>query len=79
MYDCPLNLPTFCNPSDLAAAGRSQAAPYVVARIAADRWQLSSPYGDNLSVYRSRKAAVTAGRLIAGWRGRVVVTTKSGR
>ncbi len=73
MYDCPLNLPAYCTPVDLATAGRSQAAPYVVTGIASDRWQLSSPYGDNLSVHRSRKAAVTAGRLIAGWRGRVVV------
>lgn len=79
MYDCPLNLPAFCNPADLATAGRSLAAPYVVTSIASDRWQLSSPYGDNLNVYRSRKAAVTAGRLLAGWRGHVVVTAKSGR
>ena len=52
---------------------------YSVARIASDRWQLTSPHGDNLGVHRTRRAAVTVGRALAGWRGRVVVTAKSGR
>ncbi|SFZ81635.1 hypothetical protein SAMN02983003_0606 [Devosia enhydra] len=76
MQDCPLNLPTGCNPVDFAGAGRSLAAPYIVDRIAADRWQLRSPHGTNLGIHRTRKAAVTVGRALAGWRGRVVVSSR---
>lgn len=49
---------------------------YLVTRIASDRWQLSSPFGTNLGVHRTRKAAVTVGRALAGWRGRVVVSVR---
>lgn len=45
---------------------------YLVSKIAAGRWQLTSPEGTNLGVM-SKGEALNAGRLLAGWRGRVVV------
>ena len=46
---------------------------YLVERIDAGRWQLTSPFGTNLGVYPTRSAAKTAGALLAGWRGSVEV------
>jgi hypothetical protein len=46
---------------------------YTVKRLAGHRWALYSPHGDKLNVLPSRQRAVTVGRLLAGWRGRVVV------
>lgn len=47
---------------------------YSVVRLASDRWQLCSPYGDNMAVFKTRRSAVTHARALAGWRGRVVVS-----
>lgn len=49
---------------------------YAVEKIAADRWQIMSPFGDNLGVERTRKAAVAIARMLAGWRGSVVVRSR---
>lgn len=46
---------------------------FTVIKLDANRWQLTSPYGDNLAVYPTCKAAKNCGRLLAGWAGRVVV------
>lgn len=46
---------------------------YLVQKLDAKRWQITSPYGDNLGVHTTRKGAVTAARLLAGWRGNVVI------
>jgi hypothetical protein len=48
------------------------AMTYLVTRIATGRWQLTSPEGTNLGVM-SKGEALATGRLLAGWRGRVVV------
>ena len=44
---------------------------YVVKRLAGHRWELLSPFGTRLGIHKSRQAAVTVGRALAGWRGAV--------
>lgn len=46
---------------------------YTVTKIAPGRWALLSPYGDQLNLYRTCSGAKSAGALLAGWRGKVVV------
>jgi hypothetical protein len=65
-----------------AAVNRSNARTYLVQResyCGAIRWKLYNVDADGLRTtighYPTRKAAVTAGRLLAGWRGTVKVST----